>query len=107
MRYNFNKRILFIGCADSFSAHMTSSYESLVPTVYALECSGHELSVIDKLEIPDSQSNLGVFTLQSHSSEDIVFCTFTTRVLIAFLKDRKFNKFKVIENFSHRNSQVK
>jgi hypothetical protein len=100
MCFNHNKRVIFVGCADSFSAHLGGSYNSLIPAVYALECSGYELSMIDKLEVPDSDANLGVFTIHGHSREDIVFCTFTKRVLIAKLQDRKFQKFKVIDSFT-------
>ena len=103
MCFNFNKRILFVGTSDSFSTHLGGNFNSLVPAVYALECNGYELAMIDKVEIPEVSASLGVFTVHSHPSENIVFCTFTTKVLLAVLQEGSFKKFRVIENFSDTN----
>lgn len=103
MCFNYTKRILFVGCADSFSSQPGASYNSLVPSLYALECSGYDLSSLDKIEVPESDENLGVFTIHSHASSNIVFCTFTTKVLIAALEGNKFKKFRIVERFSEGN----
>ena len=100
MAYNFSKRLLFVGTADSFSSQLGSNVNSLVPAVYCLECSGYELTVLDKLEIPEVSASLGVFTVHSHPSENIVFCTFTTKVLVTAFQENSFKRFRVIEGFS-------
>lgn len=100
MCFNYNKRNLFVGTADSFSAQLGGSFNSLVPSVYCLECSGYELIMLDKLEIPEMTASLGVFTVQSHPTENIVFCTFVTRVLVAAFTEGNFKKFKIVEGFS-------
>lgn len=100
MCFNHTKRTLFVGCADSFSSQPGVGYNSLIPAVYALECLGYELSLIDKIEVPDNDANLGVFTIHSHLTDDIVFCTFTSKLMIARLRHRKFDKFRVVDRFS-------
>lgn len=100
MRFNYSKRLLFVGTADSFSAQFGGSFNSLVPAVYCLECSGYELATLDKLEIPEVSASLGVFTVQCHPTANIVFCTFGTKVLVAAFEDGGFKKFRVLDHFS-------
>lgn len=100
MSFNHTKRLLFVGTADSFSSQLGGSFNSLVPTLYCLECSGYELATLDKVEIPEVAASLGMFTVRCHASENIVFCTFTTKVLVTAFAENSFKKFRVIDGFS-------
>ena len=103
MCFNYSKRLLFVGTASSFSAQLTGNFNTLVPAVYALECSGYELTCVDKIEVPEAAASLGIFTIHCHPTENIVFCTFTTKVLVSYFHERSFKKFRVINSFSSSN----
>lgn len=100
MCFNHNNRMIFLGSVERFSQVQTKLYESLVPTIYALECNGYLVTLMDKLHIGGVESSQGIFTISSHPSENIVFCTFNTHVVIASFSGKKFLKCKTIEKFS-------
>lgn len=99
MTLSHDRKILFVGTADSLG-QIVSGPEGYVPAVHALEASGYELAKLDKIEIPEISASMGVFTVKCHPSERIVFCTFSTKLLVAALINNSFQKFRVIDHFS-------
>ena len=100
MCFNHSKKLIFLGSVESFSSSASQSHESLVPTIYALECNGYLLSTLDKIQIGGVESSQGIFTIHAHHSEDVVFCTFNTHVVFASLLHGQFHRCKTVEKFS-------
>ncbi len=98
--FNHSKRMIVIGAVESFSTKTTSSYEGLIPVLYAFENSGHNVTLLDRLEIGGMEPIQGVFTIHEHPNEDIFFSTFAKHVLISIVSKGKFEKFRIIDKFS-------
>lgn len=100
MCYNYNKKLLFLGTVDSFSLTLSTSPESFIPVLYCVECNGHTVTYLDRLMIPGEKNSHGIFSVQSHPSENIIFCAFNTSVLVVHFEDNRFGKLKIVKDCS-------
>lgn len=66
----------------------------------AFEISGHSLLLLDKIEIPVAVPQSGEFLVRAHESEGVVYASLGSSLLVAAFNDRKFSKFRTIDNIT-------
>ena len=98
---NYSRRVLFLGSADLYVLESGGKkFETRVPAIYAFECAGRMLGLLDKFEVGGEESTLGVNSIVAHAHTNIIFASFNTHVVIAILDQGKFVKFRVVQGFS-------
>lgn len=66
----------------------------------AFETSGHSLLLLDKIEIPVAVPQSGEFLVRAHDSEGVVYASLGSSLLVAAFNDRKFSKFRTLDNIT-------
>lgn len=101
MEFSTQPEIIFIGCISTKNPEHPLDYDSIYPTILAVEIRRSKIEKISEINFDSIETSLGVFTLNMVSeTSNIIFCGCSDSfILVQFNEIRSvFERFKVLEN---------